>query len=326
MILPTPSNKTTTSTTKQGTSFADDCNATPEVEIRLDKLSLTLPVDADQEKSAMLDVALHAKDAGWGQPVYPSNGYKLNLRMKLSSGPGWVLFSWSPVNKMRAFFRIECNPSKVGPEGIKELLCVEIDLLVDGGLPAFLAKAKVSRMDVALDLVGVSIGQLVAFSDCAVRSAKYDRFGKLETIYLGASKSAAQTRIYDKLAEMTAKSHAAYSPVPVTRVERVVNNAGLLKNLPQKKNPFSTLHLASHGEKPDGIEPHMWRLFCCHSVQHTGAATLAMLPKPLRTKFKKALKASEPTWWDTHELWKQWPALVYDLGLSSGHMPPAKLS
>ena len=57
-----------------------------------------------------------------------------------------------------------------------------------------------------------------------------------------------------------------------------------------------------------------------------GTVTLAMLPKRLRTKFKKALKASEPTWWNTHELWKQWPSLISELGLSSGHMPTEKLS
>ncbi len=123
------------------------------------------------------------------------------------------------------------------------------------------------------------------------------------------------TRIYDKLAEMVAKGQMVESVQPITRIERVVRNAGYLKNLAKMKNPFKTLHIGWYGEKPAGIDVYLWDMICCYAQRHTPQAALAKLPKPQRAKVKAALKANEPIWWATADIWKQWPALVDHLGL-----------
>ena len=234
---------------------------------------------------------------------------------RLQSTTERVLFSWDPVIKERPYFRIDFNPSKLGPEAIEQLIYEQIDLVLDFGVAEFHAKAKISRIDTAIDLSGVSIQDLIVFSDQAVRSAKYERFGALETLYLGSPKSKAHTKIYDKVAEMIAKRLMVETVQPLTRIERTVTNAGYLKNLTKKKNPFKTLHIGWYGVKPDGIEAYLWEFICCYAQHHTPQAALAKLPKSQRAKVKAALKANEPIWWDTAEIWKQWPGLIDHLGL-----------
>ena len=56
-------------------------------------------------------------------------------------------------------------------------------------------------------------------------------------------------------------------------------------------------------------------MFCSYAREHTTQATLAMLPKPERAKFKAAMKSVEPDWWDTAVIWQQWPALIDHVGL-----------
>lgn len=316
MTLPTPSNKTTTSISKVKESTAKSYTETPDIKLKIDKLSLTLSGYTEKEKFEMIGAALQFMDGGWGQQVYPTKiKYKLNIMVPLRSTTERVLFSWNPTKKTWPYFRIDFNPSKLGTEAIEQLIYVEIDLLLEYGVAEFNAKAKISRIDIAIDLSGVSIQDLFVFSNQAVRSAKYDRKGNRESLYLGSSKSTAQTRIYDKVAEMIAKGQMVESVQPITRIERVVRNAGYLKNLAKMKNHFSTLHLASMDGTANGIPIHIWRMFVSHAQRHTTQAALAQLPKPERAKYKAALKANEPIWWDTAEIWKQWPALIDHLGL-----------
>jgi hypothetical protein len=296
-------------------STAKSCTGTPHISMKIDKLSLTLSDYTEKQKFEMMGAALQFMDGGWGQKVFLRTGYKLNIMVRLQSTTERALFSWDPVIKTRPYFRIDFNPSKLGPEAIEQLIYEQIDLVLDFGVPEFHAKAKISRIDIAIDLLGVSIQDLFVFSDQAVRSAKYERFGTLESIYLGSSKSTAQTRIYDKVAEMIAKGQMVESVQPITRIERVVRNAGSLKNLAKMKNHFSTLHLASMSDKANGIPIPIWRMFVSHTQRHTTQAALAQLPKSERAKYKAALKANEPIWWDTAEIWKQWPALIDHLGL-----------
>ena len=315
MTSPTPSNKQSTSKSKLKESIAINCTGTPHISMKVDKISLTLSGYTEKEKFEMIGAALQFMDGGWGQQVYPRTGYKLNIMVPLQSTTERVLFSWDPVIKKRPYLRIEFNPSKLGPKGIKYLFNEEIDLLLEYGTPEFHDKAKISRIDIAFDLLGVSIQDLSVFSDQAVRSAKFERFGALESIYLGKSSSQAQTRIYDKVAEMIAKGLIVESDQPITRIERVVRNAGYLKNLDKMKNHFSTLQFASMGGTSNGIPAHVWEMFVSHTQRHTTQAVLAQMPKSERAKFKAALKANEPIWWDTADIWKQWPALVDHLGL-----------
>jgi len=84
------------------------------------------------------------------------------------------------------------------------------------------------------------------------------------------------------------------------------------------KNPFSSLQLVLQADKPGGIPAHLWAMFLSHAEKHTAQAALAQLPKVERTKFKKAIKSVKPVWWDSADIWKLWPDLVGQLGLTLG--------
>ena len=315
MTSPTPSNKSVIDISKGKETGAICSTGTTDIVLKIDKLSLTLSAYTQKEEKEMIGAALQLVDGGWGQKVYLRNGYKLNILVPLPPTNERVLYSWVPTIASRPYFRIEFNPSKLQTEGIAELIYCDIVLLLNLGAGELYGRAKVSRIDIAIDLGGVSIKNLLVFSDYAVRSTKYDRSGDLETIYLGSQKSPAQTRIYDKVAEMIAKGLTVSSAHPITRIERVARNKGLLKNLAKMKNPLSTLHLGFPANKPDGIPTHTWAMFCSYAREHTTQAALAMLPKSERGKFKAAMKLVEPDWWDTAVIWQQWPALIDHVGL-----------
>ena len=131
MTFPTPSNKTITSKSKVKESIVKSCIGTPDIDLKIDKLSLTLSDYTEKEKFEMYGAALQFMDSGWGQEVFLRTGYKLNIMVPLRYTTERVLFSWNPVIKTRPYFRIEFNPGKLGPEAIEQLIYVDIHMVLD---------------------------------------------------------------------------------------------------------------------------------------------------------------------------------------------------
>ena len=126
--------------------------------------------------------------------------------------------------------------------------------------------------------------------------------GELETIYWGKSKSAGQTKIYNK-----AKEAKLPDDFQITRIERMLKSNLQLKSIADLKFPFS--HLTATAEmppKPPGFDKKQWEMFS-DSVKVRGhAAAIQLLSKTKRKKVVKWSAENASPLWQPEELWKEW--------------------
>lgn len=285
----------------------------PEVSLKLDKLSLTLPVK-DVEDQHGIKTCLYdcARDpTAFAQKKGKGNRYKTNLRMFLPSGDH-VLIQADPFKPTESFLRFEWNPSKAGLAG-HEYMKIMMSTFLPDGYNGLLHHGRVTRADVALDIEGVNVNDLHFLPSRPLRTVIYkDAKGRTETLYLGDKRSTRYWRIYDKARHLNLPEGEE-----VTRVERVHKTGIPFKGLVTLDNPFQQLVLCDLGmaKAHPLVESWVWRLFQ-EACRHSGInATLAGLPKPVRLKFRTALKASTTAWWQPQKFWQQWPKMLDDLEL-----------
>ncbi|MBK0399065.1 hypothetical protein H0I76_07680 [Limibaculum sp. M0105] len=294
---------------------AINCKSTPQIAMSIDKISLTLPITSAATKGAIWNVVKVQEELGYVKKTYSKNGYSYNAFLSLDVSKEPALLSLYPNKKEYSFVRLEFNPAKMGKDGVEELLLAHMEYILPGGPEQLFQSARVSRLDIAIDLLGIGIKNTLFYSNYAVRSGFYKRNGYLETLYLGSPKSNRQTRIYDKKKEMAKNEIQSESSVPMTRIERVVKHGGPLKELASWEDPFGTLQLCMLSDAPPSIAPWLWRMFCSAANQTTPQATLAQLPPAKKTAFKAAMQQAAPHWWSTEEIWEEWPNTLGAAGL-----------
>lgn len=176
-----------------------------------------------------------------------------------------VRFEFSEqTKKAPAHLRLEMNPRKLGPKGFKTLLAILND--PDGPFAgkALLKAARVTRIDVAVDLEGVQTDDLIAFYKGEQQRSMYiGADGVLETLYLHGKPSKTKPAgkvlvgLYDRAKERLKKGKPApFGPSPVTRVElvrRLSAPHNSLAKIATMADPFSSVrvgYLMGQGAKP----------------------------------------------------------------------------
>lgn len=157
-------------------------------------------------------------------------------------------------------FGLECNPRKLGPAGF-EMLALILGNLFD--LKEMEKASRLTRVDAAVDIVGVDVAEIVArHTDGGKRRMYVGYDGQLETVYLNAKKGskAARAIIYDRRRAALDKGNPPpFGPAPVTRIEVVSadigNNEWPLSKLPTLPDRFQKV-LA--GFWPSQTHNHTW--------------------------------------------------------------------
>jgi hypothetical protein len=180
-----------------------------------------------------------------------------------------------------------------------------------------LLTAKVTRLDVAIDIAGVRPDDCAWELPKALYRKNIIKAGRLQTIYLGSSKTAkekGQVRIYDKAAEM------GLPGVAITRVERVVKASNLrMHQLPDLSNVFKVLKcydvrsgLGKPGPKGVPLVPLEYRPMLRDACAHRGLnATMALFTSDqLRKSVKSAIASAVPVFWEPAAIWDGWKATV----------------
>ena len=206
--------------------------------------------------------------------------------------------------------RLEFNPSKLGFDGLKDLHGI-LATMMDGGWQLFVNHGRISRLDVAVDLVGARMTKLMIVPPKAVVSQTWSSSkGKILTYQWGKVKGS-YTQIYNKTAELAARVYP-FRP-QVTRFERRLRQPACkwLTKLAGLENPFAGFVLTTTmPEAPDDGPAYVWPLFC-DSVSVRGLhAALQLLPEHKRPVYKKQFANAAPDWWNPDAIWAQWPALV----------------
>ncbi len=295
--------------------------------IVIDKISIVLQVPTEMDKKAIVQFLLHGlEDTESGfQKAYPNNTYAnaftLSIKAPLS-GTDCVLIQANPVKKTNAFLRVEFNPSKAGTSGM-DLLRQHCAAFLDYDYTTLVKAGRVTRMDVAMDLMGIRLDDLAARSVKLKKSTVHSAVdGGTETVYLGATKGNRRIRIYDK-GKQLGETGQKLPSFPVTRVEAELRNVCMLRNIPALGNPFTDVGIWYLPEANFAGEDHIWRMFL-DSVSRRGLrSALKQIPDSYRQPFNDALHACPLGMWDPGKHWAYWPKRVDDseLLLEACHWP-----
>jgi hypothetical protein len=296
---------------------------------KLDRLSVTFSVHHHAIKAAIRDhlskLAAGARSAvtpwqkrrDWGSQKY-DRAYALKV------APGrTVLVQCSPLTSADSLLRFEFNPNGIGPGAVKAFRQF-VPMLTAGHFdyPALATQGKVTRLDIAVDLVNIDIEDLlIATPKPGVTKSYFGLSGKVETKYLNVNKKGSRTYVYDRralldklnaegLGELSEFGTAKYTRVEVrTEVGTPITAMANMSNRLLKLDLFD-IEAATPPE-----QPHHWRLFQ-DSCRYRGlAGALALLPEEVRSAYQATIKSAESLWRAT-ELWGHWPAALKTSGLT----------
>jgi hypothetical protein len=173
------------------------------------------------------------------------------VSLRMGQRDSYVRFQFTKAKaKSPAKLRIEMNPRKLGPEGVDTFLTILKDPNGPFNAKTLLQWAHVTRLDIAVDIVGLRPDELVIHHPQERQRQLYvGTNGDLETLYLHkkgkkAGPGRAVVTVYDRVRERVAKGKLPpFGPAPVTRIE-------ITKRLNAPKN--SLAHVAS---MPDPYGP-----------------------------------------------------------------------
>jgi hypothetical protein len=168
------------------------------------------------------------------------------------------------------------------------------------------ANGKVTRIDIALDLPGLSLDKVVVRSLGQRKHGVYtDGKGRLETIYLGSTK-ANRTAVYTKIKK----------DIEFLRVERRMKPNIRGHQLVRLSNPFDKVQMIS----TDSLSPHLdgmvpRQFFDSVRVRGIGHAIRELSPRQ-RREIKAALADPQESLLPPMSLvWNVWPHVLNQSGL-----------
>jgi hypothetical protein len=204
------------------------------------------------------------------------------------------------------------HPAALGASGIA-FLKTQLEALVLDGLSFndIVTKGKVTRLDIAVDIVGVHLADLiVSIKSGGKHHWYYSAEGKPETGYHGMKKSDKNAKwiTYNKRQQVKDSpeppAEQAYGGLSHTRIEyRAL------------KSPLTQISLA-YPQAPKGVKTYEWSFFIDSCARRGQAAALEMLPEgKLRESYQKSLDAAQTTFWRPNRIWEAWPDALLNSGI-----------
>jgi hypothetical protein len=274
-----------------------------------DYLSMVYSPANEWEKKEIKKGLKTLVDGGAGKKVY-RGFYRNSVKVLFGGFPNAsVLLQTDSKYPNRPFFRIEFNPSYATPYGVRSL----INRVIPWGYERFMDQGFCSRIDLTVDVDGVDIEDVLAWRKAThLETIVRSRQGRLESITLGSKKSDTQYIIYDKLAESKhANSAVVAGNMPVTRIEFRRKRSISLEDLPNIKNPFSKLQVASYRRFGETKQEYRLFLDSCRLKGTTNAIKSLDLDK--RGHYERWLQSYKSPWWEPDVLWEQLPRVIDEL-------------
>jgi hypothetical protein len=168
----------------------------------------------------------------------------------------------------------------------------------------------VTRLDIAVDLVGIRIDDLaIRFAGEGKSHWYYSPEGEAETGYFGLKMANAPWKAYNKrrqLKETGTGETQLYGGLPHTRIEYRAIPKKPVPALCGYKNPFVNISLAVPAA-PKGVQPHVWQFFLDACQRRGHDAAIAMLPEgKTKQTFVGTLDAAHAAFWKPDLIWKSW--------------------
>jgi hypothetical protein len=296
---------------------------------KIDRLSVTLavgePAARKKIRNHLIDLAASApalltiwkKRKGWG-----SGKYDLSYAMTLGVDKH-VLVQCAKPNSSVGLLRFEFNPDAIGPAGVKQFRTRLPE--ITAGLVSYdhLAHAgKVTRLDIAVDLVNIDIEDLlISTPKSGVTHSYFGLTGKAETKYLNVNKRGSDLYVYDRKAllhKLQAEGVGAgseFDQAKYTRVEVRAIPDKPITQLVKLHNRLKRINLLDIEAAKPPEQPHHWKLFQDACRYRGLAGALAMLPDDVRGLYEDAVMAIEASLWRPDLLWSKWPETLAKSGL-----------
>ena len=220
------------------------------------------------------------------------------------------------ANQQAQWMRLTLHPRDMGLQGFEDLHSI-LGQFTEHGWGSFVSGAKVTQIEVSIDLEGIPFNSVHILPDQAQTMTVYKSGKQTETLYLGKSKSN-QTVIYDRAAKRK-KLAQDDKAGPCTRIERKKSGVNLkIIDLGKLTNPFSHVKFVSIPAAPPTTEPkeYMWTLFTDSVAQRELDPALKLLPQDKRSKYRKYLNEQKRPWWMPDTIWKHWPNVLDGLKLT----------
>ena len=217
-----------------------------------------------------------------------------------------VCFEAGPTVPGAASYRLDFNPAKLTSKGIDELMAF-LNSIVDAPPLEFFQCGRVTRIDVAIDLHGITLENLIVRTSRKQKHGVYsNRFGIPETVYLGTPKS---TRIVAYSKGISGELLAG------TRLECRLKPKCLGAEIANLPNPFGKIQLipvAAVSKAGIGIpEP-----FLSDCIRVRGLRPVLKLLAPQQRKTLESMLAKYPSMLpDMNDTWSSWPDVLIGCGL-----------
>lgn len=213
-----------------------------------------------------------------------------------------LLFQLATNSKKKLPIRCEFNPQKVDMAMVHEY----INCLAKCSWDKFIKPARITRIDLAVDLPGMSLEQL-AFNVKGVKLAQaytgIQGTPAIQTLYFGSKESKQYFAIYDKGREESKKTGKVY--IPKVRIEARLRNQKIPYNdLLSMKNPFESLDvfdLRFVQKNSDEYERCFWSLAQYQTVR----GALKKSPKNKIKSLVSSVNRQECSWWEPKEIWNE---------------------
>ena len=273
--------------------------------LSVDRLTVIVPLEGKETFDATYSM-LKSNDPEMG--IYPSPAYgPYTVCQTYRNKDGKrIVHVAARLYQPKSFVRFDWSPAKWGNEG-KKIAEFAIENSLYHGLGEFWHSGKVTRIDLAADIIGRSLGDLALWPKNTVKAAGHWSTNSvgLETIYLGSKKSKCSWRCYDK-----AKEQGIAADTKWTRIERIIGNMSLpLNELNTMPNPFERIHITDISQlvsKPE-ISTSAWNLFKVVAAINGVPQALMCLDDKERKAAKLILKANNKNWWSPEQIWSQFP-------------------
>lgn len=225
-------------------------------------------------------------------------------------------FIYRYADQQAQWMRLTLHPRDMGLQGFEDLHNV-LGQFTDNGWGSFVTGAKVTQIEVSVDLEGIPFNNVHVLPDQAKTVTVYKSGQQIETFYFGKSKSN-QTVVYDRGAKRKTQGQVDKAG-PCTRIERKKSGLNLkVHELGKLSNPFSHVKFIDIPaiSPPDEAKEYLWTLFTDAVAQRGLDPALKLLPQAKRSAYRKYLAAQKKSWWMPTTIWQSWPKVLDDLKLT----------
>jgi hypothetical protein len=279
-------------------------------EVFIDKISVVLDIPTTEQWD--VENSLKSLLPNEGYQVYRPL-YKYTARLCLEYPDVYAEVSIQPKFSGISYMRVELNPA----QGYIGYFSVLMDKILPGGYLQLIAHGRCTRIDAAVDVVGVNINSLLVTYPKMRRTKGFYNNGKLETYTLGVKQGKTEICVYDKASQIKYlnATHHLKLEVPnktITRIEVRSRKGRPLKHLAKAPNFFKEVLIASYfsldGVKPsiNNLDNEMFNLFLEVCRSRGAQDALKMISEPTRGKYKGRIENCKLPWWQPTEIWKGW--------------------